>query len=409
VKIAYFDCYSGISGDMCLGALVDAGLSVVDIEKQLRKLRLTGYRLTSRRVRRAGITATKVDVMQKAKGSGMSGKARTWHDIKKIITASQLPDHTKKKGQEIFKRLFEAEARVHGRSWKTMHLHELGATDCLVDIFGTLIGLDLLGIEQVYASPVNVGGGTVKTAHGTLPVPAPATADIIQGMPVYSSDASCELTTPTGAAILRLISAGYGELPLMMPDVIGYGAGSRNMKDRPNVLRIFAGYPYEQPSHEKITVIETNIDDMNPQIYEYLIDALFSAGARDVYLTPVMMKKTRPGIKLSVLCDADRKNDLIEVILKETTTIGVRYHEVGRMTMERTLHTVTTKYGKVVMKKSRFGEISKNMPEYEACKKIARKAGVPLSEVMAAVQKTFKKNEGDKKLFFRTALYRKQS
>ncbi len=376
---------------MCLGALIDAGLSASDIESELRKLPIKGYRLSSKRVKRTGLKATKADVILKTKRSRREVRASTWHDIKKIISAAELPDRIKKQGSGIFKRLFEAEARVHGKSLHTIHLHELGGMDCLIDIFGTLIGLDLLGIQKAFASPVNVGGGTVVTDHGILPVPAPATAELLRGLPVYSSETPYELTTPTGAAILSSICAGYSEMPLLIPDVIGYGAGSRNIKDKPNVLRIFVGHPYEQLSHESIVVIESNIDDMNPQIYEHLIDALFSAGARDVYLTSIIMKKTRPGIKLSVLCDAERKNDLIEIILKETTTIGIRYYEAGRMTMNRTHHTIRTKYGKIAVKKSRLKDISKIMPEYETCRKIAREKGVPLAEVMEAAQKKLRK------------------
>lgn len=376
---------------MCLGALIDAGLSVKELESELRNLPLKGYRLSSKKVRRAGIKATKVDIILKRKQPRKKVEARTWHDIQRIITAAALPDRVKKQGSAIFKSLFEAEARVHGKSLKTVHLHELGGIDCLVDIFGTIIGLDLLGIEKACASPVNVGGGTVITAHGILPVPAPATAELLRGWPVYSSDTSYELTTPTGAAILRSVCEGYGGMPLFTPDVIGYGAGSRNRQDSPNVLRIVAGHLQEEPSYESIMVIESNIDDMNPQLYEHLIDALFSAGARDVYLTSIMMKKTRPGIKLSVLCDAERKNELIEIILKETTSIGVRYYEAGRIIMERFRDTVMTPYGKIGVKKSRLKGISKHMPEYETCRKIARKKGVPLSHVMEAAQEKLRK------------------
>jgi uncharacterized protein (TIGR00299 family) protein len=385
VKIAYFDCFSGISGDMCLGALVDAGVSLKEIEKSLKGIPVKGYSLVAKKVRRSGIAATKVEVVLKGNSGQHTGK---WNDISKIIRASKLPEGIRNKGHEIFKSLFEAEAQVHGESLAKVHLHELSSADCIVDIFGTLIGLSLLKVEAVYCSPVNLGGGSVKTAHGILPVPAPATAVILKNTLVYSSDAPHELTTPTGAVILKSLSKGFGPMPCFKYEKTGVGAGSRDIKNRPNVLRVFIGEMNSEPCDEAeaVTVIETNIDDMNPQIYEYVIDELFKRGALDVFLTQIIMKKTRPAVKLTVLCDRDKREDLINTILKETTSIGVRYFETQRVTMDREIREFPSKYGKVRVKSSVCGRhMVKSSPEFEDCKKIARETSRPLREIIDEV------------------------
>jgi hypothetical protein len=389
LKIAYFDCFSGISGDMCLGALVDAGAPVADIEKGLRGLPIKGWGLSETKVRRSHFPATKVDVLLKP-GKRKSGSVvRRWRDIEGIISTSAFSEDVKQSGLEIFKILFKAEAKVHGETFQRVHLHELGAVDCLIDVFGTLIGLDLLGVRAVYSSPLELGGGSVRTDHGILPVPAPATLEIIKGIPVYSSGTSFELTTPTGAAILKYLAKGFGEMPLFTPEKTGAGAGSRDIKGRPNVLRIAIGDMRQEQSSENISVIETNIDDMNPQVYEYLADRLFKEGALDVFMTQVFMKKMRPGTKLSVLCDKDRRKELISIILKETTSIGVRYHETSRVTMDRQIRTVSTKYGKARIKLSGFeGQGDRITPEYDDCRKIAEESGVPLLEIMEEVKKS---------------------
>jgi hypothetical protein len=389
VKIAYFDCFSGISGDMCLGALVDAGVSLQEIEKRLKGIPVKGYSLASKKVRRSGIAATKVDVVLKG-NSGPRNQIQAgnskWNDISKIIMASKLPEGIRNKGHEMFRTLFEAEAQVHGESLAKVHLHELSSEDCIVDIFGTLIGLSLLGVDAVYSSPVNLGGGFVKTAHGILPVPAPATAVILKNTPVYSSDVPHELTTPTGAVILKSLSKGFGPMPCFHYEKAGIGAGSRDIRNRPNVLRVFIGEMNSRSLDEAVNVIETNIDDMNPQIYEYLIDELFSRGALDVYLTQVIMKKTRPAVKLSVICSRDKKDDLIGVILKETTSIGVRYFETQRVTMDREVKGFSTPYGSVRVKTSVCGsDLIKSSPEFEDCKKIAQETSRPLREIIDEV------------------------
>ena len=377
---------------MCLGALVDAGAPLREIEKGLRRLRVKGWAMSEKKVRRSHLPATKVDVVLKPEKKGLEPAGRKWRDIGDIISTSSLPDHIKQKGLGVFKILFEAEAKVHGQTLQRVHLHELGAEDCLVDIFGTLIGLDLLGVEAVFASPLNLGGGTVSTAHGILPVPAPAAAEIIRGVPVYSSGISYELVTPTGAAILKCLAKGFGEMPIFTPQRTGTGAGSRDIHGRPNILRIFIGDTCHEITDNAISVVETNIDDMNPQVYDYLADRLFKEGALDVFLTQIIMKKMRPGIKLTVLCDRDRRKALTGLLLRETTTIGVRYFETSRFTMNRQILNLRTKYGKARVKHSLDENAGQKItPEYDDCRKLAEENGVPLLEVMEEVKRVASK------------------
>ena len=377
---------------MCLGALVDAGVSLQALERRLKAIPVKGYSLIAEKVRRSGIAATKVDVILKQGKGGPAAEIRSWKDITGIIRTSGLPDEIKKKGHEIFRTLFEAEAEAHGESLAKVHLHELSSLDCIVDIFGTLIGLSMLGVDAVYSSPVNLGGGVVKTAHGILPVPAPATAGILKNTLVYASDSPFELTTPTGAAILKSVSKGFGAMPCFQYEKSGVGAGSRDIGNRPNVLRVFVGEMQSESPAESVTVIETNIDDMNPQIYEYLIDELFAKGALDVYLTQVIMKKTRPAVQLSVICNSDKKDDLIGIVLKETTSIGLRYFEARRVTMSREIEEFSSKYGKVRVKTSRLGKsLVKRSPEFEDCKKRAQETSLPLREIIDEVGRSARK------------------
>ncbi|MEK6582810.1 MAG: nickel pincer cofactor biosynthesis protein LarC [Nitrospirota bacterium] len=414
LKTAYFDCSSGISGDMCLGALVDAGVPVKKLEQELRKLPIKGYKLRAKKVKRTGFRATKVDVLQlSALSSQLS--AKKWKDIEKIIKSSKLSNEIKQKGLKIFRRLFEAEARVHGERFDNVHLHELGAVDCIVDIMGTLIGLNILGIEKIYASPVNLGSGSVKTDHGILPVPAPATIEILKGQgsrvktQIYSDGTNFELTTPTGAVIIRETASGFGDMPGMSVEKIGIGAGGRDFKGKANVLRIFVGESRGQRAEgrehgaeskeqgtgsreQEITVIETNIDDMNPQVYEYVMERLFKAGALDVFLTQVIMKKGRPGIKLSVLCNDSDKDNLMKIIFEETTTIGLRFYSAGRKTLGREIKKLDTKFGKINLKLSKLGDKTIRItPEYEDCKRLAKKLNLPLLEVIKSVSSAHSK------------------
>jgi len=413
---------------MCLGAIVDAGASLKKLREELKRIPVEEYEIKAKEVKRGRFFSTKVDVIQSSKFIRQGGQSsRNWRNIEKIIKTSSLPKETKQKGLGVFKRLFDAEAKVHGKTLSNVHLHELGGIDCIVDIFGTIIGLNMLRIEKVYSSSINLGSGSVKTEHGILPVPAPATTEILKGVPVYSTDILSELTTPTGAAILKELSSGFGIIPHMNIERTGIGAGSKNFKDRPNVLRLFVGNPIESSQvplwrrdnppfppllkggegglfikgglekdfkremgellDEKAIVIEANIDDMNPQVYEYVMEKLFKAGALDVFLTQVMMKKGRPGIKLSVLCKDADKERLIKIMMKETTTIGLRFYEVKRRILQREIKLLDTEFGKVRVKFSRLeDEILKATPEYEDCKRIAKKLNVPLIEVMRRIK-----------------------
>ncbi len=378
MKIAWFDCFSGISGDMCLGALVDAGVPLGALAKELKKIPIQGYKLMSDKVKRCGIAATKVDVVIDKKHSG----ERRWDHIQNIVKRSTLSPSIKKKGLSVFTSIFEAEAKVHGEPPGEIHLHELGAVDCVVDIFGTLIGLEILGIKEVYASPINLGSGTVKTSHGILPVPAPATAELLKGIPVYSSGDPFEKTTPTGAGLIRTLAHGFGSIPAFAPDTTGIGAGGKDPASMPNVLRIIIGDTSHVAGQDTVVVIETNIDDMNPQIYEYVSERLFDAGALDVWLTQIMMKKMRPAAKLSVICSRNELPVMTEIILRETTSIGIRWYETARTIMEREIRNVETGYGTVGIKIARSGNIAKATPEYEDCRKLAKKNCVPLAQVM---------------------------
>ncbi len=379
--IAYLDCFSGISGDMLLGALVDAGVPLERLAEELSRLPVKGYELTAKEVRRCSLRATKVDVVIKDSGQQETGRRR-FGDIKKIVESSSLPGPVREKGLSIFKRLFEAEAVIHGGRYDRVHLHELGAVDCIVDIFGTLIGLDMLGIDTVYSSPLNLGSGTVGTHHGLLPVPAPAAVELLKGKPVYASDISFELTTPTGAVLVSSLAGAFGPVPEMRISKTGTGAGARDFGEQPNVLRIFIGSRVDR-GDGGISVIETNIDDMNPQVYEYVMDKLFGAGALDVFLTQIIMKKGRPGIKLTALCTEDRKDDLIGIILRETTSIGLRFHRAGRKTLPRGIKPVETKFGTVNVKVIKPGARERRISvEYEDCRRIAEKLDIPLPEVM---------------------------
>jgi len=373
---------------MCLGALVDAGVPLEELKRGLKRLPIRGFDLRAQRVKRAGIAATKVDVLIK----DSARPHRTWKDIKEIIGSSALPRPVRQKGLAVFKTLFEAEGKVHGTPYHKTHLHELGAVDCIVDVFGTLIGLAFLEAAAIYSSAVNLGSGSVITEHGTLPVPAPATLEIVKGMPVHSSEASFELTTPTGAAILKGISDGFVSLPLMKIGRIGYGAGQRDRKGSPNALRIMVGEEIaplpaaarSEAMAPRIMVIETNIDDMNPQIYDYVMERLFEAGALDVYLNQVIMKKNRPAVVLTVLCDAEESGSMIDVLLKETSTIGVRFHAASRVVLDREIREVGTEFGKIRIKTTKLGDgTAKHAPEYEDCKRAAKKHGIPLREVIA--------------------------
>lgn len=384
MTIAYFDCFSGISGDMTLGALVSAGVPFEHLRSELAKLNLSGYSLTCEQVKRGGLAATKVNVALDEKEQPV----RHLSDIREIINGSSLSPNIKQKSMNIFRRLAEVEAKVHGTTIDHVHFHEVGAVDAIVDIVGSVIGLEHLGVTEIIASPLNVGSGSVHTAHGKLPVPAPATAELLAGIPLYSSSITFELTTPTGAAIISTLANSFGQLPQLVIRTIAYGAGNKDFPGQPNVLRLFIGEYAHPAGEDRSVLIETNIDDMNPQIYEHLIDRLLAAGAHDAYLTPVIMKKGRPAILLSVLTDREKQQACMDILFRETTSIGVRIQEIGRKKLQREIREVKTAYGMVRVKISRLGdEVMTVTPEYEDCKRIAEEKQVPLKKIIDEAKK----------------------
>jgi uncharacterized protein (TIGR00299 family) protein len=389
MTLAYFDCFSGISGDMTLGALVDAGVSIDALRAELARLNLAGYELTAQKVKRSGISATKVNVVIDQK----SQSPRHLSDIIGIIERSSLSPVVKQKSGSIFKRLADAEAKVHATTPEQIHFHEVGAVDAIVDIVGSVIGLELLGITTMMMSGINLGSGTVRTAHGLLPIPAPATAELLTGIPVYQSPTQFELTTPTGAAILSTLGTAVGNLPPLKINRIAYGAGDQDFPGQPNVLRLLIGVAAAAYDEDASIVIETNIDDMNPQVYDYLIEKLMQQGAQDAFLTPVIMKKGRPAVVLSVLADRAKSDVLLDTIFRETTSIGVRIREVERRKLAREIREIDTQYGKVRIKISRRGnEMLSATPEYEDCRKIAEEKQVPLKQVIEEAKAIFSRN-----------------
>ncbi|MDX9714227.1 MAG: nickel pincer cofactor biosynthesis protein LarC [Dissulfurispiraceae bacterium] len=390
MRTAYLNCFSGISGDMCLGTLLDAGISSKELTEALRAIPVENYAVTSEKVQRAGIAATKVDVRIE---NHVHRHETRWRDIEDLINRSALPSHIKDSGLAVFRELFSAEAIVHGSSFDEVHLHELGGIDCIVDIFGTVIGFDMLGINEIFVSPINLGSGTVKTSHGILPVPAPATAELLKAYPVYSTDSGFELTTPTGAAILRGLNAKPGPIPVMIMDITGYGAGGREIESLPNVLRLVAGNPNISGNSDRITVLETNIDDMNPQLYENIFDKLFGAGALDVFLENIIMKKGRPAHKLTVLADKNIKK-ITEIIFRETTTIGLRTYTADRIILEREIKKMQTRFGSVKVKFARLDAgTTRISAEYEDIKTISEDTGLSMKNVFEAVNIDIQNNK----------------
>ena len=394
-RIAYFDCFSGISGDMVLGALVDAGADLRAIEAELRKLGLEGWTISAEKVKRGQIFAThvKVSTTEGHHHRGLSIILGRIENAKLALRAAE-------RARRIFTRLAESEARIHNLPVEQVHFHEVGAVDSIVDIVGAAVGFELLGIDEFACSPLDVGAGQVMTAHGLLPVPAPATADLLKGTPVYTSGIQKELVTPTGAAIATTLSTSYTKIPEMTLTAIGYGAGSMDFPEKANVMRLLigeresvvAGEHSHGSADAPITVIETNLDDMSPQIYGYFVERAFAAGALDVFSTAVSMKKNRPGLLVTILCEPRNQARLTDLLFSETTTIGVRMHEARRRTLAREFLNVQTEFGEVRMKISRLnGSLLNATPEYDDCQRIAATKGIPLKEVLAAATYAFQK------------------
>ena len=386
--MAYFDCFSGISGDMTLGALIDLGVPLPWLKESIAALPLTGFDITIEDVEYNGIRAKRVDVH--AQGEHHH---RHYSDIRTLIEESSLPATVKKTAGSIFRRLAEAEAGVHGCRPEDVHFHEVGAVDAIVDVVGTALGLHRLGITQASAAAVPNGRGFVTCRHGRLPIPAPATVAILKGVPTYGVDLEYELTTPTGAAILATVAKQFGTMPLMATAAVGYGAGRRNLDPGPNLLRVIIGKEEYYSSHsennfiqDQIVVVESSIDNMNPELFGFLMDRLFDEGALDVAWIPVQMKKNRPGTLLQVLCRRDELNAVASCILSETTSLGVRYHEAGRFILERDQALLESSFGPILVKRIRYpqGEV-RLAPEFEVCKRIALEKGLPLRNVYDTV------------------------
>ncbi|HXG15780.1 MAG TPA: nickel pincer cofactor biosynthesis protein LarC [Calidithermus sp.] len=379
MRVAYFDCPSGAAGDMIVAALLDAGAPQAELEDALRSLKLPGWRLEVREVRKAGFRARKVDVEVTAAGP----HHRTLADILGILEQSALPAAVRARAARIFTRLAEAEARVHGTSLEHVHLHDVGAVDALVDVTGAVVALDLLGVETVHVSALPLGAGLVDGPHGPIPVPGPATAELVRGFPVVDAGVRAELLTPTGAAILTTLAAGAGQMPAMTVERVGYGAGTRDLPI-PNVLRCFVGPAAgEAAGAERVVEVETTIDDMSPQLYEPVVDRLLEAGALDVHLTPVVMKRSRPGVVVSVLALPERAEDVARVLFEETPTLGVRWSERRRWTLPREVVPVTTGYGTIAVKVARLaGRVVTATPEFADVRRVARERGVPVREVL---------------------------
>ena len=381
MKQAYFDCFSGISGDMVLGALLDAGLRIEEVREGLRALDLPGWEITAEKVWKNGMAATYAKVRTQD-----TQTHRSLSTILEIIGKLRLACGVKERASAIFRKLGEAEAAVHDVPLEKIHFHEVGAVDAILDIVGACIGFAALGIEAFACSPLNVGGGTARMAHGVLPVPAPATARLLIGKPTYSNGVQKELVTPTGAAIVATLCTSFGPQPPMSVAAIGYGAGTADLEGQPNVLRLMVGDQLEKLTSAKaetIRVLEANLDDMNPQIYGYFLEKALAAGALDVFAAPVQMKKNRPGMLVTVLCRPQDEAKFQEMLFAETTTLGIRSYAAERRVLARQWETVHTRFGDVRIKVARLnGHIRQASPEFEDCRKLAQEQNVPLQRVM---------------------------
>jgi uncharacterized protein (TIGR00299 family) protein len=392
-RIAYFDCFSGISGDMVLGALVDAGADLRAIESELRKLGLEGWSISAERVKRGAIFATHVNI-----ASSEGHHHRGLSVISGRIDKAGLAPRAAERARRIFTRLAEAEAKVHNVPVEEVHFHEVGAVDSIVDIVGAAVGFELLRIDEFACSALDVGAGQVKTAHGLLPVPAPATAELLRGAPMYTSGIARELVTPTGAAIATTLSSRYAQIPEMTLRAVGYGAGSADFPEKANVLRLLIGENATGEAGEHwgapVSVIETNLDDMSPQIYGYFVEKALAAGALDVFSTAVQMKKNRPGVLLTILCESAHTAKMMDLVFRETTTIGVRTYDVRRKVLDREIVSVETQFGEVRMKISRMnGSVLNATPEYDDCQRLAAEKGIPLKQVISAASFEFQKQK----------------
>lgn len=381
MNIIYFDCFSGISGDMVLGGLLDLGLSPDLLLSELKKLPIDGYRFQIGKEKRGAITGTRVKIE-----IDHQHHHRTYGDIDALIQSSSLDPAVRQRSLLVFEKLARAESKVHGVPLSRVHFHEVGAVDSILDIVGTAVGLHHLRVDRVCASRIPLGGGYVDTQHGRLPVPAPAAAELLGGIPVYDNGVQRELVTPTGAAILAALADSFGPVPPMTLTGTAYGVGSHPSDDPPNLLRVLFGKTLDSCISKSLLLLETNIDDMNPEVYGYLMDELFAAGALDVSLTAVQMKKNRPGTLLSVLMEPALQPVIVELVFRETTTLGVRIQEVARIELPRREGTVETLYGPCRVKAVAMPDGKRRLvPEYEECRRIAKERNLPLRSIYEEV------------------------
>jgi uncharacterized protein (TIGR00299 family) protein len=392
MNLAYFDCFSGISGDMTLGAILDAGVSLDHLRRELRSLGLPGWELTAEKVWKNGMAATCAKVRAQD-----AQTHRSLSTILHILEKSSLATNVKQQASAIFRKLGEAEAAVHDVPLEKIHFHEVGAVDAIVDIVGACIGFAALGIDSFACSALNVGAGTANMAHGILPVPAPATARLLLGKPTYSTGIQKELVTPTGASIVATLCTSFGPQPPMSVSAIGYGAGTADLEAQPNVLRLMIGEAatrHSAATSEIIRVLEANLDDMNPQIYGYFLEKALAAGALDVFSTPVQMKKNRPGMLVTVLCKPEDEANFHDIFFAETTTLGVRSYAAERRILARHWETVHTPFGDVRIKVARLnGHVRQASPEFEDCRKLAEAQNVPLHRVMEEAMRRWSARE----------------
>ena len=381
MKTLYFDCFAGASGDMILGAMVGAGVDGEFLRQQLSLLRVSGFSIDFETVNRSGLSATyaRVEIAHEH-------RHRSLADIKEIIHGSDLSDSVKQRAVQIFTRLGEAEARVHNEPIEKVHFHEVGALDAIVDVVGAAICFDALQIDRFISSPLHVGSGIVKMAHGQFPVPPPAVTELLKGVPFYATEIKGELLTPTGAAIITSVCSEYRPIPQMKTEATGYGAGTREYQDFPNVLRVLVGET-DGAADERLWMLETNLDDLSPQIVGHVMERVLELGALDCFFTPVQMKKNRPGVLLSVLCGAGEKEAVMRLLFTETTTLGVRSYEVSRRALSRSVVQVETQYGPIDVKVAHLdGRVVNEMPEFEQCREAAARSQVPLKLVEQAAR-----------------------
>jgi uncharacterized protein (TIGR00299 family) protein len=383
MKTLYFDCFAGASGDMILGATVAAGVDPNFLRQQLSLLPISGFSINFETVERSGLSATYARVETAHEHSH-----RSITDIQEIIHGSDLSDGVKKRAVAIFARLAEAEARVHNEPVDQVHFHEVGALDAIVDVVGAAICFDFLQIERFVCSPLHVGSGMVKMAHGQFPIPPPAVAELLKGVPFYATEIKGELLTPTGAAIITTVCTEYGPIPPLKTAATGYGAGTREYQDFPNVLRVLLGESEASEARdERLWMLETNLDDASPQIIGHVMDRVLELGALDCFYTPVHINKNRPGVLLSVLCGREEKEAVMKLLFTETTTLGVRSYEVTRRALQRSVVRVETQYGPIDVKVAHLeGRVVNEMPEFEQCRLAAAKANVPLKIVEDAAR-----------------------